>query len=101
MDTQIRAEHEHVHEDPNKLYYISFYLEKEGAGTPIHGLMHLLRHRRVQTEKVESFFDQVREAFVDYLDETQGHTLTNTTTYFSFIIYFRPKFHSKPECPDL
>ena len=72
MDAQIRAENEHVHEDPNKLYYISFYLEKEGAGTPIHGLMHLLRHRRVATGKVDGFFDQVRSAFIDYLDETQS-----------------------------
>ena len=48
-------------------------MEKEGAGTPTQGLLHLIRQKSIRIADIQNFFNLVKEAFLEYLDECGGY----------------------------
>ena len=53
--------------DDNDNYHISFYLEREAAGTPVHFLMNLIKQKLVPLDRVQYFFERSRIALENYM----------------------------------
>ena len=66
MNPQTRKLGDHILDD-NDNYHISFYLEREAAGTPVHFLMNLIKQKLVPLDRVQYFFERSRAALENYM----------------------------------
>lgn len=68
MDMQKRALDQHVEYD--RMFYVSFYLEKEGAAVPLSGIVTIIKKRMLDKAEVLKLWRAAVDCYEDYIDET-------------------------------
>ena len=67
MDLQRRALINHI--DYDRMFYVSYYLEKEGTAVPLSGIISIIKNKLLTTDELSRLWEATLETYVTYLSD--------------------------------